>query len=147
MKISRYAYDDDLNLAEAFRKLESLKYSHKAMTSFAKSSPYSKTREDIKRHLISRCRYRAKKKGLPFSITTRDITYPTVCPVLGVPLDGRDRDHFPSIDRVKPELGYVKGNVNVISQRANRIKSDATKVEIFKIYRYMVEHERSQKKE
>lgn len=32
----------------------------------------------------------------------------------------------PTLDRIRPDLGYVKGNVIVISGRANRIKSDAT---------------------
>lgn len=30
------------------------------------------------------------------------------------------------MDRVIPELGYVKGNVEIISYRANRLKNDAT---------------------
>ncbi|WP_145960516.1 hypothetical protein [Novosphingobium meiothermophilum] len=32
----------------------------------------------------------------------------------------------PSLDRIEPELGYVPGNTIVISNRANRLKSDAT---------------------
>lgn len=35
-----------------------------------------------------------------------------------------------SLDRIVPSLGYVPGNVAVISHRANRIKSDATADEL-----------------
>ena len=39
----------------------------------------------------------------------------------------------PSLDRIVPELGYVKGNIRVISNRANHLKSDATLEEHRKI--------------
>lgn len=39
-------------------------------------------------------------------------------------------DGSPTIDRIINDLGYVKGNVIVISWRANRIKSDATLAEL-----------------
>lgn len=35
-------------------------------------------------------------------------------------------DHSPSLDRIRGDLGYVPGNIIVISNRANRIKSDAS---------------------
>lgn len=73
---------------------------------------------------------RANKAGLPFTITIDDLTIPTHCPILGIPVfpvKGRGGgDHSPSLDRIKNELGYVRGNVIVISNRANRLKSDAT---------------------
>lgn len=79
---------------------------------------------------------RAKKKNLPFNIRIADIAIPTHCPVLGIPLDSRDRDHTPSLDEVVYGLGYIKRNVAVISGRANRFKSDATADELKAVARY-----------
>lgn len=82
-----------------------------------------------------------KSRGLPFDLEEQffhDI--PEVCPVLGIPLDGRDRDHQWSIDRIVPDKGYVQGNVKIISMRANRLKNDSTLTEIKSILRYMEEN-------
>lgn len=85
--------------------------------------------------------YDAKKRAfaslLPFNITPNDIAIPDVCPVLGIPLDGSTRDNKPSLDKVVPALGYVNGNIRVISFRANRIKSDASPEELRKILSYV----------
>jgi hypothetical protein len=71
-------------------------------------------------------KYRARKRGVPFTIKVSDVLIPSHCIVLGIPLDSHDRDHTPSIDEVVQGLGYVPQNVCVISGRANRLKSDAT---------------------
>lgn len=86
--------------------------------------------------------YDAKKRaialGLPFDIEPEDIIVPKVCPVLGILLTvGGARDSSPSLDRKIPALGYVKGNVFVISFRANRIKADASVAEITSVLAYM----------
>ena len=88
---------------------------------------------------------RAKKKGLPFDLTVEDIEVLEKCPVLGLDLkvgSGSPREVSPSLDRLIPELGYVRGNVRVISGRANRLKSDASIEELEAILKYMKEHER-----
>ena len=60
---------------------------------------------------------------------------PDCCPVLGIKLE-RNRDKCgpgpgsPTLDRIVPSLGYVPGNVVVISHKANSIKSNATAAEI-----------------
>lgn len=76
---------------------------------------------------------RASRKGLPFTIGLEDIGAPLVCPVLGMPLNWLRTRHgpdSPSLDRIRNEVGYVPGNVWVISRRANTIKSDATPAEL-----------------
>lgn len=83
---------------------------------------------------------RAKLKGLPFSILQSDITIPNFCPVLGLKLSpGNHNRHAasPTLDRIAPALGYVPGNVRVISHRANQLKNDATTYEIERVLRYM----------
>jgi hypothetical protein len=76
---------------------------------------------------------RAKEHGIPFTISKQDIIVPERCPILGVVLshgDGRPNANSPTLDRQIPGLGYIPGNICVISHRANSIKSDATANEI-----------------
>ncbi len=97
--------------------------------------------------MFCKARQRAKEKNVPFDI---DIDYvrslvgenaelAVRCPVLGFLLDystqrtegtGHALPNSPSIDRIVPELGYVKGNVRIISHRANTIKSNASVQEL-----------------
>lgn len=49
------------------------------------------------------------------------------------------KDCAPSLDRLVPALGYVRGNVRVISHRANRLKGDALIEEIEAVLHYMKE--------
>lgn len=88
-------------------------------------------------------RKRAQKLDLPFSIIPEDISIPVICPVLGIELtfDG-PRDTRPSLDRINPRDGYVPNNIQVISFRANRIKSDASADELRRVLAY-VEADRS----
>lgn len=79
-------------------------------------------------YMVNSAKARAKKAGIPFAIKAADITVPEYCPILGMKLArGKigDRENSPSLDRLIPELGYVPGNVAVISFRANRFKNDA----------------------
>lgn len=67
-----------------------------------------------------------------------------MCPVLNVPFvwgTRKDKEFSPSLDRIIPEKGYVKGNVRFISYKANRIKSDSTIEILQKIIEYMKRHE------
>lgn len=90
--------------------------------------------------MLARVKNRAKTDGIPFDLDISDIIVPETCPVLGIPLVwSRDRlsDNSPSLDKRVPSLGYVKGNVYVISNRANRIKNDGTIKEHQLIIEYM----------
>ena len=89
---------------------------------------------DWSHSLSIECRTRARKRGLPFNLTKEDLAVPEFCPVLGirlVPRQGKLADNCPSVDRVNPVKGYVKGNVAVISWLANRLKSDCAEPAIF----------------
>lgn len=83
----------------------------------------------LERHIWSETRSRATRNDVPFSITVADVVIPERCPVLGCSIwrdGGTRRDTSPSIDRLIPKLGYIPGNVFVVSWRANRIKNDGT---------------------
>ena len=54
---------------------------------------------------------------------------PRRCPILKKTLVCSTR-YSPSIDRINPLKGYIKGNVAVISTLANSMKANATPVEI-----------------
>lgn len=90
--------------------------------------------------LLSAARQRAKTQGLPFDLRKEDILIPLLCPALGIPLrrehGGMRTDDSPSLDRLVPAAGYVRGNVRVISWRANRLKNDATLEEMWRLYAY-----------
>src|ERR1700675_389529 len=78
-----------------------------------------------------KCRERAIEKGIPFNLDLEDCQPPACCSVFGTPFKvGLPWYQRASIDRVKPELGYVKGNIRIISQLANSIKSTANSTQI-----------------
>jgi hypothetical protein len=89
--------------------------------------------------LLHNAKTRAKKQSARFSITLADIVVPKRCPVLGIKLvrnKGKVRFNSPTLDRIRPGRGYVKGNVLVVSQRANTIKSNATPEQILKVGKF-----------
>jgi hypothetical protein len=88
-------------------------------------------KERPEQYLYWQLKTRAKTAGVPFNLTLDDIIIPTHCPILGIPIFRNKGSHgptgnSPSVDRLVPALGYVKGNVWVISQRANVMKNDAS---------------------
>lgn len=99
-------------------------------------------RNDPRKALLRGARKRAENKFLEFDLTVDDVPIPSVCPVLGVPMSiGRGVYHAgsPTLDRLDNSKGYVKGNVRVISFRANSLKSDATVEELQAVLRYMLD--------
>jgi len=83
----------------------------------------------IRQLLVNGARARARLHGLPFDITQEDVVIPSRCPILGIEIkisEGGIGPGSPSLDKLIPELGYVRGNVFVISHRANTLKSNAT---------------------
>ena len=88
--------------------------------------------------------HRAKVKKMPFSILPSDIIIPEFCPVFGTRIEtgrckvkGKTRANAASLDRIKPELGYVKGNIRVISYKANTMKSNASLEDIKKLVKWL----------
>ena len=80
--------------------------------------------------LCDYARRRARKKNLPFDLTPAYLRtlYVKHCPALGMELfygagkgELRGLDNA-SLDRILPDLGYVRGNVQIISFQANVLK-------------------------
>mgnify|MGYP003680884614 FL=1 len=92
-------------------------------------------REKFEQRVVTRIKSRCKAKGIPFDLDVTDVIPPEVCPVLGIKLvlhnQGRGyHSDSASVDRIDPTKGYTKGNVRVISARANLLKNDATSDEL-----------------
>jgi hypothetical protein len=89
--------------------------------------------------MLAGAKSRAQEKGLMFNLHYEDIQIPNLCPVLKIPLIPSQgiSDGSPSLDRMIPYLGYVKGNVKVISMKANRIKTDSTSLELEQVLVYV----------
>jgi hypothetical protein len=100
-------------------------------------------RNNPRRYMIQKSRSSAKQRGIMHTITEDDLVWPTHCPILGIELcydrDKREphRDEYPTLDRRDNSIGYVPGNVFVISWRANRLKWMATPKELESILNYM----------
>ena len=83
--------------------------------------------------ILASAKKRAKKYNVPFNLTLDDVVIPDKCPALGIDIpkdNSKPSYNSPTLDRLIPSLGYVKGNVAVISMKANLIKSNATQKEI-----------------
>jgi len=95
---------------------------------------YEYSQKNPQKILLLSAKHRSIKKGEPFTISEEDIHIPTTCPVLGIPIEkvfspsGKRGacEGSPSLDRIDNTKGYVKGNVQVISNKANSMKNSAS---------------------
>lgn len=96
------------------------------------------------KYLLKAAKKRSKEDNLPFDLSEDDIVIPQVCPILKIEIkignSIKDRDSSPSLDKVIPELGYVKGNVKVISFKANSLKRDGHIEDFENIIKYIKEN-------
>lgn len=79
--------------------------------------------------LFAGCKNRAIKRNIDFNITIDDIVIPEYCPILLQPIVQGNKDNYkfsPSVDRIDNTKGYIKGNIQIISMKANTIKNSAT---------------------
>lgn len=116
-------------------------YYHKTK-SHRKTLILSLRAKDPVKWLLYHVKSRAKKENLPFNLGAEDLKpYPIHCPVLGVQLNysgikGKRDPNRATVDRVIPKKGYVRGNVVIISWRANLLKSDSTLDELRALVKY-----------
>jgi len=104
---------------------------------------YRKTKRGHLSRFLANLKTRARRKGLPVDV---DLEYlesiaADECPVFKTPFvwgqacNGKHAPNpdGPSLDRIIPELGYVRGNLVFISNRANSIKQDVTELELYAV--------------
>jgi len=99
-------------------------------------------------HMWKGSQNRARLNNIPFDLNYTDIIIPKLCPILEIPIFKGEKKHTPNsptLDRLVPELGYVKGNVRVISYKANAMKSDASIQEIEKFSKNVISYIRGEK--
>lgn len=98
----------------------------------AQAREYRSDPDKRKKMQYQSLRAKAKKASIPFDLSFEDLVWPSHCPILEVELthSGKSSWNSPSIDKVVPELGYVKGNVRVISNMANVMKHHASKEQL-----------------
>jgi len=85
-----------------------------------------------------------KARGSRITLKFSDLKYPTHCPILGIKLNYFNtsrKDNSVSIDRINNNKGYVKNNIQILSWRANRLKSDGTINEHIKIAKFLNDKE------
>jgi len=83
-------------------------------------------------NLYSWAKRRAKIKNIKFEIDKEDIIIPQKCPLLNIDICLTNtvvRENSPTLDRIDNTKGYIKGNIRVISQKANTSKNNSTKEE------------------
>lgn len=99
---------------------------------------------EVTRLMVKRARERGK---YPVEISKDDIyqVWPTdnTCPIMGTQFTiGGNLDTSPSLDRVDPTFGYILGNIQIISNVANRMKNSADDEQLLKFAHYYIEYYR-----
>lgn len=95
-------------------------------------------------YLIDKAKQRSKKHGIPFSLSINDIKVPEFCPIFNIRLTlldgGPSKFNTATIDRIRPALGYIPGNVWVISNKANSFKGRYSIEDLRMIATNILEH-------
>lgn len=121
-------------MTTAFSKTKEYRQAYYLKTKPKASERMKKNYEDNKEKYILRgIKSRAKRLGVAFDLDLEDIQGTKVCPVLGIELERGGlftKDNSPSVDRIDPTKGYTKDNIQIISDKANRMKNNASAEEL-----------------
>ena len=106
-----------------------------------------KGKSNLLREMFRNAKHRASDNCLPFDLTIEymETIATDHCPVTGELLDwdlqfsqeGKRNPYAPSLDKIVPSLGYVQGNVAIISHRMNTLKSDMTLEQLNQLIEYV----------
>lgn len=88
---------------------------------------------DPRKRMLSHAKQRSRLKGFEFNLELEDIIIPPVCPLLLIPFEYGEKGKYSlvsTLDRIDSTKGYIKGNIWVISMKANSMKNSATREEL-----------------
>lgn len=117
-------------------ELEKHKESHKKNGWKWNRNRRNKHRQNPLIMMCQQAKIRATRKGIEFNLSPNDLTIPSMCPVLGIPLfvsSGSVGYNSPTLDRIDNSKGYIPENVIVVSFKANTIKNTASIEELEKV--------------
>jgi hypothetical protein len=94
--------------------------------------------KNFRQYLLRSSRKNAKRIGYKHTLTLADIpAIPEYCPIFPwiklrrkAGKGGAGRITSPSIDRINNDKGYSPDNIRIVSDRANRLRNDASEVEL-----------------
>jgi hypothetical protein len=89
-----------------------------------KKSAFDWKKVSTEKKILNRTKTRSKEKNIEFNLELHDIVLPEKCPVFKKDFVYGDTNWTYSIDRIDNSKGYIKGNIQIISNRANRLKGD-----------------------
>lgn len=122
------------NTEEAKRRSKEIRLSKPEEYKKYSRDSYHRRKNDTlarQKNLWKHAKARSVKKNLPFNIELTDVIIPEICPIMKELIASVGSGPFSaSLDRIVPELGYVKGNVRVISLLANQMKWNATREQL-----------------
>ena len=101
-------------------------------------SKQSYANHPLEYHIWHRAKTRAKNRGIEFNIEICDIVIPEKCPIFKTDFEVGNHKTCASLDRINPTKGYIKGNIQIISNKANMIKGDSTMQDIKKVYEWLL---------
>lgn len=84
---------------------------------------------NVRGRLCKSAKDRVRNQNIKCDIINEDIILVKTCPYLNINLEygnSVQSDKSPSLDRIIPSLGYVKGNIQVISTLSNKMKSNSS---------------------
>lgn len=113
----------------------------------SKRQQYNRTVKGICARASGYAKYRAKKKGLEYNIDTQYLIsiWPkdNICPILGYTMrpsqtgkHGQDK-YSPSLDRINPRIGYIKGNCEWVCSLANSMMNHAEEKDLLRFAKWI----------
>lgn len=129
-------FNDNIQSVEEIRAKRRQYYAE-----FKKKNPnYQKERaiklktENFEKSLLYQTKGLAKKKGVEFTITIKDIVIPKICPLTETEIiksvgEGRMLSN-PYIYRIDESVGYIKSNIIITCVLASHLRSCASKEQI-----------------